>query len=359
MRAGMVGGLMRRAWRQASVAMADPERFARNLTQITHPKLFEAKLVDILQAAPLNIKIDEDERRRPALNVLQPILSPQNMTGGPNTIVTVAAQVAALGIHVRILTTKQRRTEDPAWFWSHIRQIVGQSADLSSLEISPAHDALRPATIGRNDIFLATHWTTAQQVNAKLDQMRHQFFFYLIQDYEPGFYPWSSNHALAAETYSMNYIPIVNEELLANYLITNQIGRFSEPSFRKTVLTFEPAIDRTLFMVRPRSSRRKKRVLVYTRPSNFRNMLGVCIMALRAIVKTASFDLNSWEFVGIGGRGSVPTIELGSKALLTQAPWHSYQSYAHYLSDFEILLCLMLSPHTSYPVPRWQRVEAW
>ena len=347
---GGVSDVLHQVWAWSRLAVTDPEKFGHNLTQITHPKLFEERLLDLLTASPLNVAISEDERSRPALNVLQPVLSPQNMTGGPNTIVTMAALVAALGVHVRILTTKQHGRYDSRWFWDHVQKLSGQPVDQSLLEVSPAHDACRPAMIGRNDIFLATHWTTAQQANALLPRMRNQFFFYLIQDYEPGFYPWSSNYALAVETYGMNHISIINQKFLRDYLVAQGVGKFADPAFRDDVLTFEPPIDRSLFKARSRPPGRKKRVLVYTRPSNFRNMLGLCVLALRAVVQAAPFDLASWEFIGIGGHGSVPTIDLGSNTVLTQTPWHSYQSYADYLSESEVLLCLMLSPHTSYPV---------
>ncbi|HEX5327382.1 MAG TPA: hypothetical protein VFW75_11990, partial [Acetobacteraceae bacterium] len=136
-----------------------------------------------------------------------------------------------------------------------------------------------------------------------------------------------------------------------DYLIAARIGRFSDLSERQDVLTFEPAIDRILFNKVSRSpANKKKRFLFYTRPSNPRNMLGVGIIALRSVVKDASLNLEDWNFVGIGGRGSVPRIELGQGKFLEQSPWQSYTSYARYLSESEILLCLMLSPHTSYPV---------
>jgi len=57
-----------------------------------------------------------------------------------------------------------------------------------------------------------------------------------------------------------------------------------------------------------------------------------------------------WEFLSIGGRGSIPTLSLGGGQWLRPAPWAGYEGYAESLRRADILLCPMLSPHTSYPV---------
>ena len=80
----------------------DPEAFGANLLQFTDPARFQAKILDVMTAAPLHARIDPALRDSPALNVLQPILSPESMTGGPNTIVNIAFWVAKHGIPVRI-----------------------------------------------------------------------------------------------------------------------------------------------------------------------------------------------------------------------------------------------------------------
>ena len=72
----------------------DPEKFAANLQQFTNPARFQARLADIMTAAPLHVRVDPSVPGEPALNVLQPILSPISMTGGPNTIINIAYWVA-------------------------------------------------------------------------------------------------------------------------------------------------------------------------------------------------------------------------------------------------------------------------
>lgn len=197
----------------------DPEAFGANLLQFTDPARFQAKILDVMTAAPLHARIDPALRDSPALNVLQPILSPESMTGGPNTIVNIAFWVAKHGIPVRIMTTRADPGTDPEWFWRHLASVTGDASRPPTLSVAPANDPANPRPIGARDMFLATHWTTAQQVKAWLPRMETKRLFYLIQDFEPGFYAWSSNHALALETYGLDHIGVFNERFLYDYLV--------------------------------------------------------------------------------------------------------------------------------------------
>lgn len=327
----------------------DPEKFAANLLQFTNPARFHERLLDVQTATPMHVRIDPVQADRPTLNILQPILSSVSMTGGPNTIITVAFHVAREGIPVRIITT--RDATDPAWFERHMLAVTGATAYPPSLSVAFAGNAADPLPIGPRDIFLATHWTTAQQIKPLLPQMDVRQFFYLIQDFEPGFHAWSSNYALALETYDLDFVPVINERLLFDFLHGQSIGRFAEPAFAERALVFEPAIDARVFHpAEQRDPGRPKRLLFYARPTNARNMFGIGLNALRQAVANGAFAGDPWEFLAIGGRGSLPELPLGGGAMLRPAPWQDYNGYARQLRDADILLCPMLSPHTSYPV---------
>ena len=326
----------------------DPERFGRNLLQYTDPIRFEAGLLDILEQPPLHVRVEAD--LPPALNVIQPLLSPDAMTGGPNTIVLLAALAAECGIAVRIVTTRKNHRTDLAWFARHVADLLNRPAP-PSLQVVAGADPAMPATVGGDDLWLATHWTTAQSLRPVLPQMRRDWFLYLVQDFEPGFYAWSSNYALALETYGMPHRAMINETLLADFLRVQGPGHYADPAFLDTDCTvFDPAVDRRVFYPPadgPRSGPR--RLLFYARPTNPRNMLGLGLQALRAAIAAGRFA-GDWEFLAIGGRGSLPSLPLGGGHTLRLAPWAGYDGYADTLRQADILLCPMLSPHTSYPV---------
>lgn len=342
--------LPRKIIRHLRLLRDDPERFAANLLQFTNPRRFQEKLVDLLAAAPLQVRFDPALEARPTLNVLQPALSRESMTGGPNTIVNFAFRVAGNGVPVRVVTTRTGERTDPAWFRRHLAQLVGGAPWPEHFEAVSAADPAQPLAIGCNDIFLATHWTTAQQVKHRLKEMNVRKFVYLIQDFEPGFYSWSSNYALALETYDLDFLPVFNGGLLADYFAQSAVGRFADPAFIGAGLVFEPAADRAVFFPAPQPHTGRRRLLFYARPTNPRNLFGLGLHSLRSVVAHPAFADADWEFQAIGGRGSLPDLELGHGRMLRNAPWLDYAGYAELLRGADILLCLMLSPHTSYPV---------
>ena len=280
------------------------------------------------------------------LNVLDSGWARSTMTGGPNTVINLAARIAREGVPVRLVSTIDPVTLDPVWLRGHVAELIG--ATPSEMTIASAGHSDRPLDVGAGDVFLATHWTTALQLKGVLPLLANKTFFYMLQEFEAGFYAWSSNYARVVETYGMDFWPIVNEALLAEFLFSQPLGRLSDPVMRERAVVFEPAVDSSLFYPAADASPRPRRLLFYARPTNTRNMFGLGLLALREVAADPAFA--GWEFLAIGGRGAVPDMDLGAGRTLRPAPWASYGGYGDLLRDADILLCPMLSPHTSYPV---------
>ena len=326
----------------------DPERFARNVLQFTHPGLFEQRLVDVLGTTPMHVRYDAGAPAAPRLNVLDNAWTKTGMTGGPNTIINLVCRVAQHGVAVRLVSTSTPVAVEPAWFRAHAESLIG-SSDFPALDVVSAAGQAAPLGLGPGDVFLVSHWSTAQQLKAVLGTLPVRQFFYMLQEFEPGFYPWSSNFALALETYGMDFWPVINEATLADFLLSQPYGRLADPVTRQRALVFEPAVDSALFYpAAGRDPARRRRLLFYARPSNTRNMFGMGLLALREAAADPAFA--GWEFLAIGGRGSVPELALGSGHVLRAAPWTTYAGYGDLLRSADIMLCPMLSPHTSYPV---------
>lgn len=342
------GVLLQKAATHLGLLWRDPERFGRNLLQFTNPALFEKRLIDVVDTAPIHVRIDPGLHNRPILNVLNLALTPNDMTGGPNTIVNLAVRVARLGVPVRLVTTDRTSIIERSRFHKHLVQLVGGS-EVPEVPIITAAEAEQPLSIGSNDLFMATYWSTAQKIKQVLPHLSVQKFFYLLQDFEPGFYPWSSNYALAMETYDMEFWPIFNEALLADYLLAQPVGRFADRTLRERAIIFEPLIDDCIFHPGTRDTTfRAKRLLFYARPNNPRNMFGLGLTALRRATSDPAF--RGWEFLSIGSGGSLPELKLAANCTLRPLPWMDYGEYAQLLRTADVLLCPMLSPHTSYPV---------
>lgn len=334
--------------RNVKLLRSDPERLAKNVLQFTNPALFEQRLLDVLHATPMHVQYSPDPARTPTLNILDAAWSVMGMTGGPNTVVNLAFRIARSGIPVRLVSTVEAATIDPRWLHGHAASLLG-GGRTPNIQVASAAQAGPPLQIGPGDVFLATHWTTAQQLKAVLPKMPCRQFFYMLQEFEPGFYPWSSNFALAVETYGMDYWPIINQATLANYLLAQPFGRLNDPAVRNRAIVFEPAVDAALFYPSAASAQhRPRRLLFYARPTNTRNLFGLGMLALRQAAADPAFA--GWEFLSIGSRGSVPDLPLGNGHTLRRAPWMDYAGYGDVLRGADILLCPMLSPHTSYPV---------
>lgn len=337
----------RRIARHARLLRDDPELFGRNLLQYVNPALFEQRLDDVLRPTPMQVSITPGPGAGPRLNVLDGTWVRAGMTGGPNTVINLMLRVARLGVPVRLVTTVSATDIDPGWMRRHAAALLGGPAP--ELPIVAAHDPAAPLALGPGDVFLATHWRTAQQLKSVLPRLPARQFLYMLQEFEPGFYGWSSNYALAIETFGMDFWPVVNESMLADHLFAQPFGRLPDPETRRRAVVFEPAVDATLFHPPPAEApARPRRLLFYARPSNTRNMFGLGLDALRRASADPAFA--GWEFLSIGTRGSVPALKLAGGHALRPAPWVDYAGYGELLRAADVLLCPMLSPHTSYPV---------
>ncbi len=341
---------MQRILRQLRLLYSNPEEFLRNLRQFTNKAEFLDQLLDTPQIRKLDVEIIADPKGLPptaSVNVLLPRIGPSGTTGGPNTVLLIAALLAHGGIPVRFVSCDAPLASDTDWFWIHLAQLTGIAGQPAGAVLRDTFES--PLQIGADDLVLASFWTTAYQAADMVSKTRRDQFVYLIQDFEPGFYPWSSRYALAAASLNLSFHAIINEQTLADFLFESRIGRFSEPDFKNHCTVFEPAIDDRLFKPVMVDRKRPRRMLVYARPTNPRNLLGLAVSALRTAVATSSFE-GDWEFLAIGARGSLPSIPLGAGRILKEAPWMDLAGYAALLQYSDVLLSPMLSPHTSYPV---------
>jgi hypothetical protein len=279
---------------------------------------------------------------RPAeLVVLIPSLELGKLTGGPNTVLNLGASVAALGIPVRFVATHGAAASTPE-LASHLRTVAGRDASVPVTFESIA--GTKRLELARDDVVLASWWPTAHIAASTLAVTGAGEFLYLVQDFEPSFYPWSTSYALALQTYAMPMRAIFNTSLLRDHLVNGGIGRFATEPAGAISVAFEPAVDRELFGPRPANG--SQRLLFYARPSKARNAFELGLAALRQAVRDGAFA-GEWEFWAIGD--PVPELPLGGGASLRPMPWRSLPGYGELLGSSDVLLSLMLSPHPSYP----------
>lgn len=288
------------------------------------------------------------DRADSVLNVLLPGIQLKHMSGGPNTAVNLTYRLAARGVPVRYLSTDLDLEANREQLLAHFAGLTGLPSHLSTVTLGSTHDRRGEHELGATDVFMATAWWTAHYAARLLRQSRTNEFIYLIQDFEPGFYNWSSQYALALQTYDMSYRAVICGRLLAEYLCETRVGRFADPAFIETCAVFEPAIDSQRFYPDlDDAGDRPRRLLFYARPEAPRNLFEIGLAALKAATNQHAFSVDGWELWSIGG--DVPTRVLGNGLTIRQHPWLNYDAYAALLRGCDVGLSLMLSPHTSYP----------
>jgi beta-1,2-rhamnosyltransferase WsaF-like protein len=291
------------------------------------------------------IEVDPRLTDTPRLTILMPHLTMGRMTGGPNTALNLTGRLAALGVPLRFVGVAGPMDADTGPLRDHVERLSQTSLPPAAAEFQAAGPGGEPLRIGRRDVVVATWWPTAHVARAVLDRTEAREFIYLVQDYEPGFYPWSVNHALARATYDFPARAVVNERFLLEYLRGEGGGIFSGDGPER-VISFEPSVDRALF--HPETDQRpRRRLLFYARPRNERNLFDLGIRALRDVVARGDLTGDRWDVVAIGSQ--MPTLDLGPDLQMSPSPWLDYPAYAGLLRGSDLLLCLMLSPHTSYP----------
>ena len=350
-------GAIRVLWKSPGGILKDVEKYLarRVFSPAERPISHLPAPDDLPQCQPLNLRICAG--LKPTLNLLIPGLRLSVLSGGPNTALNLAYRLAAAGLPIRILSTDLSVEADHQLIWQHLQSLTGIHRRLPNVQLVSAHDRGRPVLIGTNDQFLATAWWTVHQIRHALDQLSSPKFFYLIQDYEPALYPWSTNAALAEATYALDHQPIFCSRLLADYFREQRVGRFADPEFVKSSLSFEPAVDEALFTPPARlntssleshpAGQTKRKLLFYARPGAPRNLYEMGLVALRRAVDRGLFAAHEWELWFMGD--DLPPVDLGEGQIIRQAPWAGYTQYAELLQTADVGLSLMLSPHTSYP----------
>ncbi len=292
-----------------------------------------------------------DPAERPRLNLVVPNLTPGATFGGVTTGIEIYARAAALlarrmPIDLRLIVTDPTAETDVSPVIKATIHHDPAAAPLETLRISGDGSAV---PVRRSDIFMTYNWWSTLNVSALIKAQAEHFsipsrpLLYLIQEYEPQLYPFSSAHMLAREAYDRcgRLWGIFNSSHLHRYFC--HLGHASERAF-----IFEPVISDTLRGLLPRvaTSEREKQLLVYGRPGIARNCFPALMRGLsRWTVKYPEF--RDWEVISAGTHHK--PIALADGRMLRSVGKLSLDAYGALLLQSSAGISLMASPHPSYP----------
>lgn len=289
----------------------------------------------------------QDEPSDPRLNVVIPSIHSRDAFGGLSTAIRFAKAMEPHFPRIRFLVLNDAESSFEQTRWQGWE--AGAQAALAKKSICYVSSKDFVLDVGVNDRFVTTYFHTALYVKTIAEPFSEQYkrefplSVYLIQDFEPGFFPWGSDYMLAKSTYTQKYpiAAVFNTMLLQDFF--KQKGYMFAHTF-----AFEPKLNPFLAKQQARvgETKKQKELLVYGRPGTSRNAFEMAVEALRIWGKNYP-TAGEWRLVSLGRRHR--SIPIASNLKLVSFGKVSIEEYADYLLRSAVGLSLMISPHPSYP----------
>lgn len=330
-------------------------RIVGSIARFMRPKLkrFEslggpiAPITSVVETTAVTPRASSFGQRR--LNILVPSVNMRHYFGGIHTAMQVFEEMAKCFPACRIILTDAAPDAEALHRFASYDPIDSSTDSDASRQIVAFADRYeKTLPVSQHDVWLVTAWWTAYAAQRLADWQRLSFgvagkLGYIIQDFEPGFYPWSSQSAMALATYRPALdLAIFNTTLLAEYFDAQGLR------YEKSVV-FEPTINdglrSALEKMRTTTTQRKKQIVIYARPSTPRNAFALICEALR-VWGWSDPRAREWEVLAPGEL--TEDLDLGPVSLRAMGKL-GIQEYSALLSTSAVGLSLMVSPHPSYP----------
>lgn len=295
-------------------------------------------------------KSDFSEKR---INLLVPSINPEHVFGGISTALKFFEKlIEESGYCSRIILTDATpsRTSLKQYKDKYTYVKASKDSDARHQIVGYSDRYMQSIPVSENDYFMFTGWWTAYCTQeaylefTKETGIKPNKFINFIQDYEPGFYPWSSRYLLADSTYRNEYpqLAVFNSKLLHEFFIQNGYSFYKE-------YEFDPVLNGKLKEILEKNFgkvNKKKQILVYGRPSVDRNAFSIVVSSLKKWVENQK-DIEEWEILS-AGEYHLP-VDLGRGKELVSVGKLTIEQYAQTMLDTYAGISLMSSPHPSYP----------
>jgi lipopolysaccharide biosynthesis protein len=324
------------------------KRLAPRLTGSTGPisRFYQSET----ETYPVSVATARQWRRR--FNVLIATAQPEKIHGGLATALKVAAslwrEMEDCDLRVIVTTDKLDRlglAELSARFGTTVALAEPNDDTGGTTAVALARRRFLPIGLRQDDLFFATAWWSADLGFRLLDEQRRIFdarapLVYFIQDYEPGFYQWSTKYVLADATYRRpdDTVALIDSEELAVHM--DRRARFSAA----WCLPYE---INTNIGPRLQPTVKEKIILVHGRPQVPRNALQMVVEGLRRWQGRAPDQNCEWRIAF-----TIQEFDAGLIAELENATCLGKMAsadYADILNRSAIGLSLVIGPHPGCP----------
>ena len=293
----------------------------------------------ILTPIPSIMDHDNKEVR---VNLLVPGFKSKNVFGGVATAFIISSMIATkLKAELRIISTDH--PSDIKAFYEIIELYsLEKPHKVSYLDVSARNEG-RSNYISNSekDIFIATIWWTAYLANNLSIKNK---FLYLVQEFEPVFYPNGDERLLTIESYSLERsVCFFNTQILQRY--------FFEQGFIREInekLSFQPAFPLNISRspIPLKTEREKFKLFFYSRPGTARNLFYRGIFIIDEAFKRGLLD-EKWD-VFFCGEDFEKGLSIRNKKVNVLGKM-TYLEYFNFITTIDLGLSLMDAPHPSYP----------
>ena len=262
-----------------------------------------------------------------------------HLYGGVGTALILAAQLArARGGRLRILTRNERAQPIDL---DAVFEAYGIRLDHEiEFGFASIYDRSSEFDLFDDELFVTTSWWTTA---ATMASVRHDAILYLLQEDERMFYAFGDERLRCAQVLQSAAIRYaVNSRLLFDHLVADGL-----PHLAQCAHWFEPAFPRSVFHPRGRPPGAKRRLMFYARPNNLRNLFFFGIALLEAALVRNVIDLAQWDIVLVGK--DIPNLRFHDGYAPERRENLSWPDYARLAGEVDLGLCLMYTPHPSYP----------
>jgi hypothetical protein len=291
------------------------------------------------------IKYIKVEREKYRINIVTDSVKKESLFGGVATSLILATLFAnKYNFSLRIVT---RETENnPIDFEDFLKLMnISIPKEVEYFSDYDRNNSGRYSGIETSDkdIYLSTSWWTTkvvEEINFRKD------FFYILQEVESFFYPSGDEQILCTTTLlKKNVKYIINSKLLYDYYLQNNHNNVTENG-----IYFEPAFPEDIYSsgnTKNIDKKNKYKLFFYARPNNPRNMFYTGIKILEEAISAGIINKDDWDIYFAGSEIDSVVFSNGMKSIsLGQMTW---LQYSEFIKNVDLGLCLMSTPHPSYP----------
>jgi hypothetical protein len=282
-----------------------------------------------------------DELIKSCVNLITDSVGKSSLFGGVGTAIILAVKLANhMNFDLRVITrTESTNVEDLNQFFK--LQKISLMGDVFLTYAGPESEI--EVTYSMNDIFLTTSWWSTSSV---LDVVPSEKILYLIQEDERMFYSFGDDRLRAEEVMKRSDIRFfVNTKILYDYFLSDDLS-FVASNWD----WFEPAFPHFLYKKTTnlkKKSKSKKKFFFYARPNNPRNLFARGLEAIEFAIERNIINLDEWDIYFVGKH--IPNLILSKAYVPIYLDGLSWKEYSDFISDVDVALSLMYTPHPSYP----------